>query len=91
MNLKKRPPIAAQFDAHFERMVNAPRQIILSFDYRNSALAMALEFKGRLHQPSDRSSIRSDLRIARIGLAVPLRQGGFGVKGIDLAGAAVHE
>lgn len=56
-----------------------------------SALAVFLERKRRLHEVADGPAIRADLGFAAIGLAVEFRQRGLGVKGVHLAGAAVHE
>ena len=49
------------------------------------------EAKGRLHELTDWSAIRSNRRFASIGRVVVLVESRLGVKRIDLAGTAVHE
>src|SRR5690349_2026524 len=55
----------------------------------NAGLAVLLELPRAPHQRAART-VRADLR-ARHGLAVVLRESGFGVESIDLRHAAVHE
>lgn len=55
------------------------------------ALAVLLEFKRRLHEMPHGAPVGSDFGFAGVRSAVEFRKGGFGVEGVDLTGAAIHE
>ena len=75
-------------DAEF---IGVPAQVRVDTADGQAALAVILELKSGLRQVTNRSAVGADCLFAGIFLAVEFRECRLGVKGIDMAWAAIHE
>src|SRR5262245_24222633 len=58
---------------------------------RQAALAVVGERERRFHQPADRTAIRADRCLSRVGRVVEPLERGRGIERVDLARSPVHE